>query len=408
MTPGDRRQAAEAASGPLAGVRVLDLTTNVAGPSATMILADLGADTWKVERPDGGDDARAMGPHREAWGAYFVAVNRGKRSIALDLRRPEGRQAVLRLAARCDVLVENFRGGRTRSMGIDEAAVRAVRPDIVYASLTAFGPRGPDHEKPGYDGLLQGRTGIASVTGAPGGPPARAGVSVLDLGSGIWTALGILAALYERRASGRGRRVDASLYQTGVMWMAYHLLYRQFTGRDPGPQGTRHEAFAPYGDFPTADGPILIGVANDALFARLCAAIERPDWAADPRFATAPARRENRAALESAIADATRRRPSAEWLRRLEEAGVPSAPVQPVGRLLEDPQLAALGQLEELDLGGLRARVPRLPFELSGTPPGIARPPPRLGEHGREILLEAGFGEEEIRALAAGGALRLP
>jgi crotonobetainyl-CoA:carnitine CoA-transferase CaiB-like acyl-CoA transferase len=395
-------------TGPLAGIRVLDLTTNVAGPSATMILADLGADTVKVERPDGGDDGREMGPHRDTWGAYFVAVNRGKRSIALDLRRPEGRQAVLRLARRSDVLVENFRGGRAASLGLDEAAVRAVRPDIIYASLTAFGPRGPDHEKPGYDGLLQARTGIASVTGAPGGPPARAGVSILDMGSGVWTALGILAALYERRGSGRGQRVDSSLYQTGVMWMAYHLLYRQFTGRDPGPQGTRHEAFAPYGDFPASDGAILIGVANDALFARLSAAVGRPGWPGDPRFAFARARLENRAALESELAAVTRTRPAAEWLKRLEEHGVPAAPLQTAGELLDDPQLAAVGQLAGIDLAGLRVRVPRLPFELSATPGGIAGPPPRLGEHGKEILAEAGFAEGEIRDLAARGVLLLP
>ncbi len=394
-------------TGPLSGIRVLDLTTNVAGPCATMVLADLGADTVKVERPDGGDDGREMGPHRGPWGAYFVPVNRGKRSVALDVRRPEGRAVVLRLAGRSDVFVENFRGGRAASLGIDESAVRAVRPDIIYASLTAFGPRGPDHEKPGYDGLLQARTGIASVTGAPGGPPARAGVSVLDMGSGIWTALGILAALYERKGSGRGQRVDASLYQTGVMWMAYHLLYRQMTGRDPVPQGTRHEAFAPYGDFPTSDGAILIGAANEALFARLAAAVGRSEWPADPRFATSRARLENRAVLEAELAAVTRTRPTAEWRARLDEHGVPAAPLQKAGELLDDPQLAALGQLAQVDLPGFSAQVPRLPLELSVTPAGISGPPPRLGQHGREVLSEAGYSEREIMGLAASGVLLL-
>jgi crotonobetainyl-CoA:carnitine CoA-transferase CaiB-like acyl-CoA transferase len=265
-------------SGPLAGVRVLDLTTTVSGPTATLILAGLGADVLKVERPGAGDDCREMPPHDGTWGSYFVAVNRGKRSLVLDLSRTEGVDVLLRIARTCDVFVENFRGGKADAMGLGEEALRAARPDIIYASLSAFGPRGPEFAKPGYDALLQARTGILSVTGSEDGAMVRTGVSVLDMGSGVWLALGILGALLERTRSGRGQRVDASLYQTGVMWMGYHLVGRQFTGRDPKPQGTRIGAFAPYGDFATLDGPIFLGISNDRLFARLCEAVERPDW----------------------------------------------------------------------------------------------------------------------------------
>src|SRR5579885_1900785 len=202
-------------TGPLHGIRVLDLTSNIAGPCATLILAGLGAEVIKIERPGSGDDARHMAPvNDDGWSAYFLAINRGKRSVVLDISTPEGVALALRLASRCDVFVENFRGGKAEAMGLGEAAVRAVRPRIVYASLSAFGPRGPDFEKPGYDALVQARTGIQSVTGEPGSAGARAGVSVLDMGSGMWAAVGIIASLYE----GKGGRVDASLYQTGIMW----------------------------------------------------------------------------------------------------------------------------------------------------------------------------------------------
>ncbi len=205
----------------LTGVRVLDLSTIVAGPAASMILADLGADVIKVERIGRGEDGRAMGPHRGQWGAYFTALNRGKRSVMLDITKPAGREAVLRLASDCDVFLENFRGGKAAALGLDETSVRARKPDILYASLSAYGPVGPDYGRPGYDAILQARTGIMSVTGAGedtgADAPMRAGVSILDMGTGVWMALGILAALLERQRSGKGQRIDASLFQTGIM-----------------------------------------------------------------------------------------------------------------------------------------------------------------------------------------------
>ena len=313
---------------PLRGVRVLDLSTVVAGPFSTMILSDLGAEVIKVERIDGGDDSRGMGPHLGGWGAMFVPLNRGKQSIAINVTKPAGREAVLTLASECDVYVENFRGGKAVQLGLDETAVRARAPNIVYASMSAFGTTGPDVLKPGYDGLIQGRTGIMSITGADSNATARAGVSLIDMSAGMWLAMGVLSALYERKQSGRGQRVDASLLQSGIMLMAYHLLYRQFAGENPVPQGSGHSSFAPYGAFHTADGKIMIGVSNDRVYKRFCAAMQRPEWASDPRFVTNVLRAQNRPALDSLDPDALShrgRRPLDRALRQARRAGEPDS-----------------------------------------------------------------------------------
>ena len=394
----------------LTGIRVLDLTTNFAGPSATMILADMGADVIQVEDPKKGNPVRAMGPHKGDWGAYFVAVNRGKRSLALDVSQPEGRDLILRLVKGCDVLVENL-GWKATELGLDENAVRAVRPDILYVSLSAYGSRGPDHQKSGYDALLQARTGILSVTGGSDNPSIQVGVPLLDMGSGVWTALGIMAGLFERQHSGQGQRIESSLFQTGVTWMTYPLLCHQFTGQDPVPHGTCHPEFAPYGDFTTADGRLLIGVSTDRLFARLCMALEHIDWTKDSRFATNSDRLENREQLREQMASVLKESPTEEWLKRFDEYGVPVSPVQGVGDLLNDAQLAAMDQLQEIDLPNIEeptVRLPRLPVEFSLGPKGIAGPPPQLGEHGREILTEIGLSDGEMDSLALRGVIRIP
>jgi crotonobetainyl-CoA:carnitine CoA-transferase CaiB-like acyl-CoA transferase len=370
-----------------------------------MILAQLGAEVVKIERPGSGDEARSMGPlSDDGWSAYFLAINRGKQSIAIDLSQPEGVALVLRLARQADVFVENFRGGKADGMGLSEAALRAENPTIIYASLSAFGPRGPDREKPGYDALVQARTGIQSVTGEPGTAGARAGVSVLDMGSGMWVALGILAGLLERTRSGRGTRVDGSLYQSGVMWMAYHLIARQITGRDPAPQGTRIGAFAPYGDFATADSRVLIGISNDRLFARLCDSLGRAELASDPRFAKNPQRVENRDALDREIESTLCTRTTAAWLEHFDAAGIPASQIQSAGDVLTDPQLAALGQMQALaEIDGF---APGLPIELAGfSPPHAACP--RVGQHTAEILRSSGFSGDEIRELAGRGIIAI-
>ena len=383
--------------GVLRGVRVLDLSTIVAGPAASMILADLGADVIKVERPGTGEDGRAMGPHRGPWGAYFTALNRGKRSIAIDIRKPAGRETVLRIAATCDVLLENFRGGKAAALGLDEPTVRARRPDIIYASLSAYGPGGPDYTRPGYDAILQARTGIMSITGTGDDMPIRSGVSILDMGTGVWMALGVVAALLERQRSGKGQRVDSSLFQSGVMLMSYHLLYRQFAGLNPRPQGSRHTAFAPYGAFRAADGAIMIGISSDKAFRRLCQALGAPEWADDARFRTNPDRVRNTVELDACIAETLRAHPVSHWTAVLDRFDVANDPVQNPEEVMEDRQVAALELLAQVELAGHEpALLPRLPIGLSLNPPAVQGPPPEVGQHTRAILHEAGYSDTEI------------
>ncbi|HLH44275.1 MAG TPA: CoA transferase, partial [Bryobacteraceae bacterium] len=287
------------------------------------------------------------------------------------------------------------------------ASIRERRPDVIYASLSAYGPRGPDSGRPGYDAILQARTGIMSVTGDPESAraaPLRAGVSILDLGAGVWMALGILAALLERQRSGRGQRVDASLFQTGVMLMTYHLLYRQFARVDPKPQGSRHTAFAPYAAFQAADGAIMIGISSDKAFRRLCQALGRPEWPEDPRFRANVDRVANASALEKLISQTLRAHPVAHWSEVLDRYDVANDPVQSPGQVMADRQMAALGQLAEVALDGEEpALLPRLPVGLSLTPPSLQGPPPRVGQHTREILDEAGYAPAEIEELIRAG-----
>lgn len=391
-------------AGVLSGIRVLDLSTIVAGPAASMVLADLGADVIKVERPGSGEDGRAMGPHRGAWGAYFTTLNRGKRSIALDIRKPAGREAVLRIAATCDVFLENFRGGKASALALDEPAVRARKPDIIYACLSAYGPKGPDYTRPGYDAVLQARTGIMSVTGNGDGMPIRSGVSILDMGTGVWTALGVVAALLERQRWGKGQRVDSSLFQSGIMLMSYHLLYRQFAGVNPKPQGSKHTAFAPYGAYQAADGAIMIGISSDQAFRRLAEALGRPEWADDPRFRTNPDRVRNTPELDGCLAEVLAGRPVSHWREVLDRHDVACDPVQTADQVMADPQVAALEQLEPIELAGQgSALLPRLPLDFSLAPAAIQGPPPEVGQHTRAILREAGYGDAEIEDLIRGG-----
>ena len=369
-----------------------------------MILSDLGAEIIKVERIGGGEDGRAMGPHRGEWGAFFVALNRGKRSITLDISKPEGREVILRLAASSDVFLENFRGGKAAALGLDEAAIRERKPDIIYASLSAYGPSGPDYTKPGYDAVLQARTGIMSVTGTGEGNPMRTGVSILDMTTGTWMALGVLAALLERQRSGKGQRVDASLFQTGVMFMAYHLVYRQFTGLDLQPQGARHKAFAPYGSLPTGDEPIMLGISSDQQFRRLCKALGHTEWATDSRFLTNRDRVANVDELENLIGAVLRTQPRSHWMALLDEYEIANDPIQTPGQVLLDPQAAALDVFTQMNLAGEQpVALPRLPIGLSLTPPAFQGPPPGTGEHGRTILHEAGYSDAEIDELVRAG-----
>jgi crotonobetainyl-CoA:carnitine CoA-transferase CaiB-like acyl-CoA transferase len=383
--------------GPLSGIRVLDLTGNISGPSATAILADLGADVIKIERPSGGDDARKMGPFLQGESAYFLAINRNKRSVAIDIRREEGQKLVRRLAGHVDVLVENFRRGVLAKYGLDAQTLCALHPRLIYCSLSAYGDDGPDAAKPGYDAVLQARTGIMSVTGSRAEEPVRAGVSILDAGSGMWSVIAILSALLHRERTGEGQKVGTSLFETGAYWMNYHLLAYQATGTDPVPLGASHAAFAPYGAYRTADDPLLIGISNDSLFARLAKALKHEEWIEDPRFRENSGRIAHRAELDAQIQACLASRPCRDWIQVLEEEGVPCSRIQRISQVMEDGQFCSLQMLVSVPHPTIPSvRVPRLPIRMEKSPSAVRTAAPSLGQHTREVLLEFGITEHEL------------
>ena len=391
-------------TGALRGIRVIDLTTNISGPSSTAILGDLGADVVKVERIDRGDDARAMSPKWNGESVYFIAINRNKRSLALDFTQAKGTEILRQLIAKADVVVENFRRGTLEKYGLDAASLCRDNPRLVYCSLSSYGETGDDRFKPGYDAVLQARTGIMSITGSRADEPSRAGVSILDAGSAMWAGIAILSALYHRALTGRGQVVGTSLMETGVYWMNYHLTAYQATGQDPTPQGARHMAFAPYGAFQTADDFILVGISNDSLFERLVTAMGMPELAGDERFVHNSDRVKHRSELEEILTAEFREKTSSEWMECLDRAGVPCSPIQKVSGVLDDPQVRALGLLKQAPHPHIPdLNIPSIPVRMSETPADICRPAPGVGQHSKEILSEIGISEEAFEQLVREG-----
>ena len=409
----------------LSHLKVLDLSRVLAGPWCTQMLADLGADVVKVERPGAGDDTRQWGPpflkdaqgHDTDQASYFTACNRNKRSVTIDMAKPEGQALIRQMALQSDILVENFKVGGLKQYGLDYASLQALNPRLIYCSVTGFGQDGPYAERAGYDLMIQAMTGLMSITGradqVPGGGPLRVGVAVIDLFTGVYACSAILAALEVRHRSGAGQHIDMALLDVGMAILANQAAGFLNTGAVPQRQGNSHPSLAPYQDFQTLDGAMLLAIGNDGQFARFCEAVERPEWAADPRFASNTLRVKHREALIPAMQALTRSRSTAQWVALLEDRAVPCGPVNDLGQAFDDAQVKA----RELVVNQAVTPVVQAqtaiesiatvasPLRLLATPAVLRRAPPMLGEHTDEVLRELGLDAPAIAALRLSAVL---
>ncbi|AQZ98538.1 CoA transferase [Comamonas kerstersii] len=405
--------------GALAGIKVLDLSRVLAGPWATQMLADLGADVIKVERPEAGDDTRHWGPPflkdehgndtREA--SYFTACNRNKRSITVDMAHPEGQALLRKMAAEADVVVENFKVGGLKQYGLGYDSLKTLNPRLIYCSITGFGQEGPYAERAGYDLMVQAMCGLMSITGhaddQPGGGPLKVGVAVIDVFTGLYASNAILAAINARDSArtgtGQGQYIDMALLDVGMAVLANQAAGFLATGKAPGRAGNIHPSLAPYQDFRSSDGNVLLAIGNDGQFARFCAAAGKPEWAQDSRFATNTARVQNRPALLALMEPLMRTRTTAEWIALLEDKAVPCGPINTIAQAFDDPQVQARGIRKALprdaDDGIAQIATVASPMRLSATPVSYRNAPPALGQHTQQVLQELGLSPEEITAL---------
>jgi crotonobetainyl-CoA:carnitine CoA-transferase CaiB-like acyl-CoA transferase len=391
----------------LTGIRVLDLSRVLSGPFATMVLADLGATVVKVEDPARGDDTRHWGPpYQGPEASYFLSVNRTKRSIAIDLKHPDGRALAMRLAQRADVIVENFRPGVAARLGLGYDDVRATNPAVIYASISGYGQTGPMAGRPGYDAIAQAVSGMMSITGEPDGEPVRPGVATADIGAGMWAVIGILAALHVRSSTGEGQWLDVSLLDSQVSWLTYVASGYRVTGETPKRYGSAHPTIVPYQAFPTREGDLMVAVGNDSLWRRFAETIGIGHLAGDPRFSTNPERVHNREELRVAVAEALLADDATSWEQRLTDAGVPAARVNSVADALRHPQVVAR-DLEVTTPHPTAGTVRTLatPVRMSGSRRAGAAAPPTFGQHTDEVLEELGLGPEEITRLRRDGVV---
>jgi crotonobetainyl-CoA:carnitine CoA-transferase CaiB-like acyl-CoA transferase len=394
-------------SGVLDGIRVLDLTRNIAGPYCAMILGDLGADVVKVERPGVGDDVRQWRPPQ--WNSIsttFISVNRNKKSIAIDLDSDDGRAIVQRLARRSDIVLESFRPGSLARRGLDYASLSHENTRLIYCTITGFGTVGPERDRPGYDPVVQAYSGIMSVTGEPGGRPLRTGPSIVDNGTGLWAALAVVCALLARENTGRGAHIETSLLETGVTWVGYYLLGYLGTGTLPQPVGTTAAMIAPYEGFATREGYLQVAAGNDRLFVRLCEALGLPLVLADPRFVTNADRVAHRDALHKILEAQFLVETAGHWEQILLAAGVPCSRVRNVADVAGDPQVAALGLLASVPHPEIPdLKMVDLPFAIDGQRAAALQAPPALGQHTDEILRAEGYSPKEVASFRARGTV---
>ena len=404
-----------APTGPLAGLKVFDLTRILAGPTCTQLLGDLGAEVIKIERPGQGDDTRKWGPPyvRDARdrdtgeSAYYLSANRNKRSVAIDIARPEGQALARRLIAKCDFLMENFKTGGLAKYGLGYDDLKDGFPGLIYCSITGFGHTGPYAPRAGYDYLAQGMGGIMSLTGEPEGDPMKVGVGIADLMCALYAGNAMLAALHHRHRTGRGQAIDLALLDTQVAWLTYEGLNYLTSGQVPLRRGNEHPNIVPYKTLPCSDGFFILAVGNDGQFKKFCDFAGRPELAGDARFATNPARLENREALYALLPEITERRSQAAWVEGLAAIGVPAGPVNSLDRVFADPQVQARGMTQSMPYPGSRDGTVALignPIKFSATPVDYRYPPPRMGQHTDEVLAEElGMESAEIEALRRDG-----
>lgn len=394
------------APGPLAGIRVVELAHIMAGPVCGLMLADMGADVVKVEKPAGDDTRRMVPPSIEGESAAYLMMNRGKRGVALDLKQDSARAALRRLLSAADIVIENYRMGTMERLGLGYEALKAANPGIILVEISGFGRTGPYADRGGFDLIAQGMAGLMAITGeAEGRPPVKVGAPVSDITAGILGAMGAAAALEARRRTGEGQRVDTSLFEAAITHTYWQSAIAFATGASPGAMGSAHPLNAPYQAFATADGWICVGAANQANWERLIRLIGAEALGDDPRFATNAERMAHRIELEAALNAIFRTRPTADWLALLEEGGVPAGPVNSIAEMHADPQTRAREMVVQTQhpVAGAVETI-GLPVKFSATPGGVQGPAPRLGQHTRAVLTEAGYTAEEVAALLASGA----